>query len=180
MIHGLRISSILVAGSELREKLDKTRRECVQQQGVGGHSSHLEANMFTGKYPLLFLHLHDSVLNLVVRPLPQIPKSVPDIFIYSTDSAMQRFVDLNFACVPDREGNAQCRNTDASSNENSETSQPQPEPEDEGSLYQSGVDVGGNWNSCSGSCYDPSDCDINNNCLCASDKGTDTLIFSLV
>lgn len=97
---------------------------------------------------------------------------VPDIFIYSTDSAMKKFIDSNFACVPDSEGNAKCHNMDVSDSGTDMKLPSQPEPEKKTPLHQQDGKSSSAQSKCSGSCYNPQDCDINSDCICATDKGT--------
>ena len=79
--------------------------------------------------------------------------------------------------MADAEGNAQCHNTDPSLDKEVMRSKYQHDPQGvdppvaEASSSQPKAVAGGAKKRCSGSCYDPSECDIGSDCLCASNKG---------
>ena len=76
-------------------------------------------------------------------------------------SRAKRLLDLKVACTSDATGNEQCEAdemTEQLQNTNIGSSPETPASRSKGK-------------QCSGSCVDPDQCDIDSNCLCASDKG---------
>ena len=90
----------------------------------------------------------------------------PNICICGPDSDAERYLDFLYNCITDTEGNPVCNN------------RAQKEPEWIHYL-NNGPDLLGPQDpvpkgakeACSGSCLDPEDCNVGNDCLCASDKG---------
>ena len=80
---------------------------------------------------------------------------MPQIHMYGPNSKQEEMLNLKYACMQDADGIFNCFTTGKK-----ETQRPDPGPIPKGTKRK-----------CSGSCSDPNDCDINYDCLCASNKG---------
>lgn len=70
-----------------------------------------------------------------------------------------------YDCITDANGDPVCKNKEQS------TKQKQRPHHRTNGQHLPGPTPKGVKQACSGSCLDPDDCDISNDCLCASDKG---------
>ena len=137
-------SHIVVDTLEMNRAAEDLREKCVQGEGIGGkfHQANVERE--------------DNIQEL------------PEIIMFAPNSRWKEWLDLKYKCAVDARGNAQCKPADV------------PKPRTKGGAYGAWKYMGTigkqGWRpvgnrKCSGSCYDPTDCDINSDCLCASDKG---------
>ena len=85
------------------------------------------------------------------------------VFVHGPDSKFEEFLKAHYACLTDEEGNAECDPDDAT--------YPLPQrpkrPADGEAVDAPDAKICGLSYSCTG----PSDCSLNNDCVCASDKG---------
>lgn len=139
-------SSIVVDTLEMNVAAENLRQKCVQEAAMGGR-----------------FHQSNSLRNDEITELPEIAMFAPD-------SKWKEFLDLKFRCVVKAKGNAECKPL------------PKTTPRTKSGAYgtwkymgtigsQGWSNSGKDKQSCSGACYNPSDCDINSDCLCASNKG---------
>ena len=138
-------ASILVDTLELNSVADGLREHCVQLSGMGG------------KYRQKFTTQNWA--------------SLPDVFLFETRSKLQDTLDIKHHCLADDPG--KCK------------SSPKPIPRTKGGAYSAWTSKGpigqqfwrkvsskdSNRRKCGGSCLNPTDCDVNSDCLCASTKG---------
>lgn len=143
---------------------DSIRQDCVRNHGIGGRWSSPINTRGRPCKPSLIKNFHKSLAETYPGQSPNGFRGLPDIIIYSRDSIMRRFFDLKFRCSTDDLGSAQCHNID-----------PAIQKQETSSSETGGTSSSGSKQSCSGSCMDPDDCDIKNDCLCASTKGTNVL-----
>ena len=140
-------NSIYVDTMEMNGAAEDLRGKCVQAQGIGGrfHQSNDD---------------RDEQIN-----------ELPEIFMFGPNSKWKQFLDLKYKCAVDANGDAECKPAE------------KPPPRTKGGAYGVWRYMGtigkqgwtpmpkGSKNKCSGSCLNATDCDINSDCLCASDKG---------
>ena len=93
----------------------------------------------------------------------------PNVCICGVNSKAEMFLDYQYNCITDAEGNPLCENRE-------QTTEEEPEWKhwlNDGPHLRGAEDPvpKGAKQACSGSCLDPEDCDIGSDCLCASDKG---------
>ncbi len=145
-------TSMVVDTLELNTAADVLREHCVQKDGVGGK-----------------FHETDNRREEGVSELPE-------VVIYAPDSKWKDFMQAKYGCVVDAKGSSKCK-----------TSAKQT-PRTKAGAYGAWKYVGtigkqgwtqvsskdSNKRKCGGSCLNPTDCDVNSDCLCASTRGKPT------
>ena len=136
------VNNILVDTLELNTAARKLRDKCVVELGMGGS-----------------FHQGDAWREEDVHELPE-------ILMFGPGSKWEDFLAMKYACLTDSKGAAKCKPLDLLQ-PTKKKSKSVPETHNGGTVPV----PKGNKQACSGSCLDPSDCDINSGCVCASDKG---------
>ena len=148
--------NMIVDTSNFNGAAEELRDKCVQSQGIGGK----------------FTQQDEMRSRTVVQ--------IPEIMIFAPDSKWKDFLDLKYKCPADAQGDAKCK------------SAAQSKPRIKSSAYgvqkyrgafgkqgRTRMPKSGSKQRCSGSCLNPKDCDINSDCVCASNKGTYLLVNKL-
>ena len=94
---------------------------------------------------------------------------VPVITISGPNSKFNKALKLRYRCQKQPDGTAICPNIDESSQASS--SKGQKSGAGASSSGTSTQAEGTGKQACSGTCFNPDDCDINSDCLCASKRG---------
>ena len=98
---------------------------------------------------------------------------LPEIVLFGRDSLSQAVLDKQFTCSKDVRGDAKCKPQKRWPDLQSTIPRPVVQSRPEASNV-------GQRASCSGSCLDQRECDLNAKCICASDRGTSAFRFSVV
>lgn len=147
-------NSIVVDTSEMNRATRDLRTKCVQTQGMGG--KFYEADTEAGGSAL----------------------KMPEIMMLAPDSKWKSFLDLKYHCAVKAEGAAVCKPVPES--------KPRTKAGAHGNWRYMGTIGQQGWRevpegsrqACSGSCYNPKDCDVNSDCMCAvPDKGGSLFSF---
>ena len=153
-------TTMIVDTQELNSAAQDLYGKCVDGEGNGGYFHHAEADMI----------------------------NLPDIILFGPGSDAEEFLDLKFNCFTDDNGDAICRNLDQTADKqqnpsNSENASSNPSPVPKGSKKTKPAPKHTRphpkGSKCSGSCLDPDDCDINSDCVCASNTGMCLTAFLL-
>ena len=87
------------------------------------------------------------------------------VIVYAAGSEFERLMQQHMVCTTDSAGNAQCQSFASPGGQVASTIDETPQPNTGPNPGTSGT------KQCEGSCADPSECDMNDNCICASNKG---------
>ena len=147
--------SIAVDTFEMNYAADELLEKCVISAGSGG------------KYTPTIEYRRDSAISL------------PVMVLYAPKSKWDDFIALKYSCRVNAKGTSECKSI------------PKGTQRTKGGAYgpwrymgvigQQGwrIAEGGGESKCSGSCSNPTDCDINSDCLCAAkDRGKEVAPFS--
>ena len=131
---------------KMNSAAEDLRDKCVQRAGIGGkfHQANNERSE----------DIHE----------------LPGIVMYAPDSRWKQFLDLKYKCAVNAEGAAECKRVPDSKSRTKSGAYGMWKYM--GTIGKQGwtPQAKGSKQACSGSCHDPTDCDIKSDCICAAPK----------
>ena len=163
--------NVIVNMEEMNQAATWLVDKCAGERGIGGRFYHnLESITAFVKTPDLEFKLMSAPQSVRAQYQEAYGHQLPEIVIFGRDSLAQSILDRQFACSKDNRRDTRCKAQTRKPNLSSKLPESAVQQRPESS-------EAGQRKSCSGSCLDQRECNINANCICASNRGIPTFSF---